>query len=641
MVHVMSGALEVSSEPARAGVGMQGNSASIAKRRGPNAAWSRAVVAHEPPSDIAFLAAQGIAPCVLLQAEALAREEGCAASACLIAHDLMDEATFYRLLARHLGLRLCEEEARPSPGTRFDQAWTDGFLELEQGSSVRWLLAPQGPDIAVLLASGERLRAAREAFALMAPRRFKALLSAHFADDISQDASQHLAQSLPAMCNAPAQLRAKEPNQQSLYSLTFALVSLALSALLSISFLIGNWLKLAACLVQDGAASPAAAVADSELPTYTIIVALYHEQNVVADLVAALQNISYPKSRLSVIFVVEADDWATKDALAALNLPQRFSIVTAPFGTPRTKPRALNVALRQVGSDFVTIYDAEDRPSPQQLRAAVAKFAASDAKLACLQASLVVDNAGETWLTKLFALEYAALFDVINPLLAASGLVVPLGGTSNHFRVAALKACHGWDAWNVTEDADLGIRLARLGYGVATLRSDTSEEAPLNFGAWLHQRRRWQKGWMQTAMVHLRSPQAFMRDLGFARGAIAATWLGTMVLGPLFGPFLALAGLAHMASDEFFTPRTLLLAALNSWIFFIAITGALAVTIPMLLALWRRKLWGCVTAIPLLPVYFALITLAAWLAVFDLVTSPHHWRKTAHGQTRMARNVPL
>ncbi len=637
----MSGALEVGSEPARAGVGMQGNIAGGATRRGANAASARVISSSEPVSDIAFLAMQGIAPHVLLQAEALARQEGCPASSCLIAHDLMDETTFYLLLARHLGLQLCDEPLRPSPQTRFAQAWDDGFLELEQESPIRWLLAPQGADIAVTLASREQLRAAGTAFALMTPRRFKSLLNAHFADEISLDASQQLARCLPAMCNAPIALRAATPIQHSLYSFAFALISLALSVLLSVSFLVGNWLKLAACLVMDRAPSPVGTIADSELPPYTIIVALYHEQSVVADLAAALQTMSYPKSRLSVIFVVEADDVATRHALERLNLPQRFSIVTAPAGTPRTKPRALNVALRCVRSEFVTIYDAEDRPSPRQLRAAAARFAASHDKVACLQASLVIDNASETWLTRLFALEYAVLFDVINPLLAASGLVVPLGGTSNHFRVAALKACHGWDAWNVTEDADLGFRLARLGYQVATLRSDTNEEAPLDFRSWLHQRRRWQKGWMQTALVHLRHPQALMRDLGLAQGMIAATWLGTMVLGPLFGPFLALAGLAHVASRGFFTPETLLVAALNSWILFIALTGSLAVTIPLMLALWRRRLWRCTRALPLLPLYFALITLAAWLALYDLVTSPHHWRKTAHGLTRLRRTAPL
>ncbi|MBV1705592.1 MAG: glycosyltransferase [Hyphomicrobiales bacterium] len=620
---------------------MQGNIADGTRRRGANAAAGRLGLAREPASDIAFLAAHGIAPGVLLQAEALGRAEGCPASSCLIAHDLIDETTFYTLLARHLGLQLVEGPVQPSAQTKFDQAWDDGFLELEQGGPLRWLLAPQGRDIAVALASREALRAAGAAFALMTPTRFRALLMARFADEISEDACQQLAQSLPAMCNAPAPLRGAMPERPRLYSLPLALLSLALSAVLSITFLVGNWLKLAACLLPGGAEPPDAGMADKALPTYTIIVALYHEEHVVADLAAALQDISYPKSRLSVIFVVEQDDAATRQALERLSLPQRFAIVTAPAGMPRTKPRALNVALRQVRSDFLTIYDAEDRPSPRQLRAAAAQFAASAPKIACLQAALVIDNAGETWLTRLFALEYAVLFDIINPLLAASGLVMPLGGTSNHFRVAALKACHGWDAWNVTEDADLGFRLARLGYGVATLRSDTHEEAPLNWRAWLHQRRRWQKGWLQTALVHLRHPQALMRDLGPGQAMIAATWLGTMVLGPLFGPFLAIAGLAHVASSGFFSPGSLMTAALNSWILFIALTGSLAMTIPMLLALWHRRLWACAVALPLLPLYLCLITLAAWLALYDLVTAPHHWRKTAHGLTRQPRTAPL
>ena len=594
-----------------------------------------------PTSDIGFLREQGIAPALLLQAEALARVEGSAASTCLLAHDLIDATLFYRLLARHLGLRLCEETVRPSAATRLDQAWVDGFLELEQGSTTRWLLAPQGADIAVVLAARESLRAAGAAFALVTPQRLKALLCEHFAGDIGKDASLDLARHFPAMCNAPGSSSASATRSRTLLGMTFALLGLTLSALLGIAFVIGNWLKLSACIAAKAPSEDFPALADGDLPTYTIIVALYQEQGVVADLAVALGAIDYPKSRLSVIFVIEADDIRTRVALQALALPQRFSILTAPAGTPRTKPRALNVALRMVTSEFVTIYDAEDRPSPRQLRAAVARFAELDDRTACLQASLAIDNATESWLTKLFALDYAALFDVTNPLLAAAGFALPLGGTSNHFRVATLKACHGWDAWNVTEDADLGIRLARLGYGVATLASDTFEEAPISMGAWLHQRRRWQKGWMQTALVHLRFPQAMLSDLAPARSLVATAWLSTMVIGPLFGPLLALAGLADMTSGGFFSPASPSILLLNTWILFVAVTGGLAMLAPVLVGLWRRRLWGCVIALPLLPLYLALISLAAWLALYDLVTAPYHWRKTTHGLTSFQRTVPL
>lgn len=614
---------------------MQGHSSRSVQRREP------VVGSGVLSSDITFLRGQGIAPALLLQAEALALLEGCAASTCLMAHDLIDETTFYHLLARHLGLRLCEDAVRPSATTKLDRAWADGFLELEQGSTTRWLLAPRGPDIAVALATREQLRAAGEAFALITPQRLKALLCEHFAEEIGQDASLNLQRHFPAMSNAPGSSSASATRPRTLHGMTFALLGLTLSVLLGMGFVIGHWLKLSACLAPKVSGADVAATNDGKLPTYTIILALYQEHRVVADLAAALEAIAYPKSRLSVIFVVEADDTSTKAALQALALPQRFSILTAPAGTPRTKPRALNVALRMVTSEFVTVYDAEDRPSPGQLRAAVARFAELDDRTACLQASLVIDNAKESWLTKLFALDYAALFDVINPLLANAGLVLPLGGTSNHFRVAALKACHGWDAWNVTEDADLGVRLARLGYSVATLASDTFEEAPISLAAWLHQRRRWQKGWMQTALVHLRFPQALLSDLAPARSLVASAWLSTMVLGPLLGPFLALACLADVASRGFFSPASPSALLLNTWILFVAVTGGFAMLTPVLVGLWRRRLWGCMTALPLLPVYLVLISLAAWLALYDLVVAPYHWRKTTHGLTRIKRTVPL
>ena len=592
-------------------------------------------------SDIDFLKTQGVAPNLLAEAESLARHEGCPASSCLIAHDLLDEAVFYRLLARHLGLRLCEEMVRPAATTQLDQALADGFLELEAGSTTRWLLAPQGPDIAIVLAARHQLREAGAAFAIVTPQRLTMLLYEYFEKDISRDASHDLARHLPAMCNAPGPTPGSTASPRYLRSSSAVLLGGAVSALLGISFVISNWLKLSACLAPRPAPRAPDTIAAHELPTYTIIVALYHEHEVVADLAAALEAIAYPRSRLAVLFVIEADDDRTRHALLALDLPQRFTILTAPAGTPRTKPRALNVALRLVRSDYVTIFDAEDRPSPTQLRAAAERFAQLDDRIACLQASLVIDNADESWLTRLFALDYATLFDVINPFLASANMVMPLGGTSNHFRVAALKACHGWDAWNVTEDADLGIRLARLGYGLASLTSDTGEEAPVTFKAWLHQRRRWQKGWMQTALVHLRFPQALVNDLGPARATMAASWLATMVLGPLFGPFLALACLLHVESHGFFRPESTSAVLVNTWISFVALTGAFALRTPLLIGLWRRRLWSSLIIVPLLPLYLGLVTLAAWLALHDLIVAPYHWRKTTHGIARMRRAPAL
>ena len=249
-------------------------------------------------------------------------------------------------------------------------------------------------------------------------------------------------------------------------------------------------------------------LADDELPSYTVVVALYRETSVVEELVKAIDALDYPKGKLDIKLVVEQRDVETLGRIVDLRLPARYEVVVAPLGKPQTKPRALNIALSTARGELVVVYDAEDTPAPDQLRLAASRFAA-DKDLDCLQARLAIRNHSESWLSKLFAIEYAVLFDVVNPGLCALNLPIPLGGSSNHFRLRSLVGVGAWDEWNVTEDADLGVRLARFGYRVKALDSDTWEEAPYEFGNWFRQRVRWQKGWMQTLIVHSRRPLFF------------------------------------------------------------------------------------------------------------------------------------
>ncbi len=151
-------------------------------------------------------------------------------------------------------------------------------------------------------------------------------------------------------------------------------------------------------------------------------------------------------------------------ALRKHDLPPHFEVIVVPQGSPQTKPRALNYALQFCRGSLLTIYDAEDIPEPNQLREVARKFSGAGEKLACLQAQLSFYNPNENWLTRQFTAEYATLFGLILPALAAHNLPLPLGGTSNHFRTRNLRQIGGWDPYNVTEDADLGLRLARLGY---------------------------------------------------------------------------------------------------------------------------------------------------------------------------------
>jgi cellulose synthase/poly-beta-1,6-N-acetylglucosamine synthase-like glycosyltransferase len=335
--------------------------------------------------------------------------------------------------------------------------------------------------------------------------------------------------------------------------------------------------------------------------------------------------------------VIEADDREMAEALAETTLPGCFEVVVVPPGEPRTKPRALNAALPLAQGEFVTVYDAEDVPDPDQLRLAAATFSRTAPDVACLQARLVIDNTEDNWLTRFYTIEYATLFDVINPGLVLEDLPIPLGGTSNHFRAAVLRDLHGWDAWNVTEDADLGIRLALAGYRVLDLPSSTLEEAPGTFDAWLKQRARWMKGFMQVVVTHSRHPLRALRALGPVRffAAVAMT-LGTVATA-LGYPLFMIVSVHALWQGAWLDTETLLEAlrsAVGVTLFGAGLVGMLA---PAVLAIERRGWRRLYPFVPLLPFYYALISLAAWRALWELAVDPFRWHKTEHGLARTSR----
>jgi len=360
----------------------------------------------------------------------------------------------------------------------------------------------------------------------------------------------------------------------------------------------------------------------SALPVVTLLLPLYREAAALPGLVAAVRAIDYPPGRVDAKLLIEADDAETLAAARALPLDARFEIL-APGG-PRTKPKALNYGLYFARGSLVAVYDAEDWPDPGQLRAAAAALAA-DRRLACVQAPLGCYNAGDGWLAAAFALEYAVHFRVWLPLLARLGLPLPLGGTSNHFRRSALRAAGGWDPYNVTEDADLGFRLAERGWRCGLVAPPTAEEAPIGLAAWTRQRSRWIKGFMQTLLVRLR-PEAASRRAGW-RGA-AALWLtlGASVAGAaLYAPSmallaawgaLALAGWSAPPGAVWFAPPAA------------AALAGLAAAIP---AARRADAPGLLRAAPFQPIYWLLHAAAALIALRQMFTRPHHWEKTEHG----------
>jgi cellulose synthase/poly-beta-1,6-N-acetylglucosamine synthase-like glycosyltransferase len=381
-------------------------------------------------------------------------------------------------------------------------------------------------------------------------------------------------------------------------------------------------------------AARAKALPQESLPVYSILVPMYRESpEVMARLIAHLAALDYPRELLDIKLICEADDAATVKALKALKPPAMMEIIEVPASQPRTKPKACNVAMQSVRGEYVVIYDAEDAPAPDQLRRAVAMFRESDDSVACLQARLNYYNRDERLLTQLFAIEYSALFRLMLPGLERMGLPIPLGGTSNHLRVNALRAVGGWDAFNVTEDADLGIRLSYLGYRTRTLPSLTMEEAPVSLRAWLKQRTRWIKGYIQTWLVYTRDRKALKQRLGheayygfqFFIGAPALTFL----LAPIFwGVFLvSILGLFPGALSP--TMQVLCAIAfvggtLSQWLFarkVLEIEG------------WKTMQ----RAFYLYPLYWLLHSLAAARALVQLIVAPHYWDKTVHGVSRMLR----
>ena len=246
-----------------------------------------------------------------------------------------------------------------------------------------------------------------------------------------------------------------------------------------------------------------------EWPVYTVLCPLYQEWAVIPQFIAAMSSLDYPKDRLEVMLLLEADDQLTRDQIAATPLADYFEIVVVPTSQPRTKPKACNYGLAKAKGEYCVIFDAEDIPEPDQLKKAVLGLEAAGNDLVCLQAKLNYYNTNQNILTRLFTLEYSLWFDLILTGLQYIEAPIPLGGTSNHFRTRQLRELQGWDPFNVTEDADLGMRIAKLGYRTAVLNSTTMEEANSNLGNWLKQRSRWIKGYVQTYLVHMRRPKSW------------------------------------------------------------------------------------------------------------------------------------
>jgi cellulose synthase/poly-beta-1,6-N-acetylglucosamine synthase-like glycosyltransferase len=411
-----------------------------------------------------------------------------------------------------------------------------------------------------------------------------------------------------------------------------------LLAVMAIPFLMAASLRLAALwlvFARKPVAAPPRALSRGQLPTYSVLVPLFREGSVVPHLLQALRDIDYPCDKMDVLLIVESIDQETQTALADAPLAPHMRVVVVPDGQPRTKPRALQYALQLTRGEYIVVFDAEDAPEPDQLRRAAAVLRHSDDRLGCLQAQLNIYNSDVSWLTRQFTIEYTALFDCILPALQRLGLPVPLGGTSNHFKRSVLDSVGGWDPYNVTEDADLGIRLARQGWLVGVLPSTTWEEAPPTFGVWLGQRTRWLKGWMQTYLVHMREPRRLMREFGTRRFFGFQVLMGGLILSALVHPwFYAFLAFDLRHGFVFDVPESFLARTLLAIGLFNLVVGYVSAIALGTIAAARRGRRELALYAALMPVYWLAISIAAYRALLQLVTAPYYWEKTPHSVSK-------
>ena len=378
------------------------------------------------------------------------------------------------------------------------------------------------------------------------------------------------------------------------------------------------------------------------LPVYTILVPMYREASTLPKMLENMYKLDYPFSKLDIKLVLEADDTETLEAAYKLRPNYQFDIVRVPPSNPRTKPKACNYALRFARGEYVTVFDADDCPDPLQLKKAVHMFRTQSKDVACLQARLNYYNFNDNWLTRFFSLEYTILFSFMLYGLQRLGIPLPLGGTSNHISLEKLRSLGEWDPFNVTEDADLGTRLAARGYKTIMLDSYTLEEAPVSFGAWIRQRSRWIKGYMQTWLVHMRHPVRLYQTLGL-RGFIG------------FQFFIGFPSFAFLTAPLIWALSLLWVGKLAS-LHDIPFPAWLALLTVFNLALNMLTHWYCslycarlyrvgrrtiITAGMLYPFYLVLHSIASYKALWQLFVKPHFWEKTTHGLARGMQQFSL
>lgn len=372
---------------------------------------------------------------------------------------------------------------------------------------------------------------------------------------------------------------------------------------------------------------------DAFWPLYTIFCPLYKEWQVLPQFVRAMSQLDYPQEKLQVMLLLEEDDQESIDNIAAMKLPSFFEVQVVPNSKPKTKPKALNYGLKFATGDFVVIYDAEDIPDPHQLKKTVLAFQSVPPHIVCIQAKLNFYNPHQNLLTRIFTAEYSLWFDLVLPGLQSISAPIPLGGTSNHFRVADLKKLQGWDAFNVTEDCDLGMRLVKQQYRTAIVNSTTMEEANSQLFNWYGQRSRWIKGYIQTYFVHLRDLGKFSRTLKQPDVITFQIIVGGKILSMFINPFMWLVTFSYFAfraalgpTIESFYPAPVFYMGVVCLVF-----GNFLYMYSYMIGCVKRGYFELIKFALVTPFYWLAMSISAWRALFEVIFIPHYWSKTKHG----------
>ena len=597
----------------------------------------------ELQGELSFFRACGIGKPILSRAADAARSNGTSVEAELIAARQIRPEIYYRWMAQNLGLSYFEQidPASVLPSSSIDALLQrPGPLRVTHGDRVITVITPTAATF-----DWERRRIAetpelQARLAVASPATIRAAVWA-------AGEAERVRRTTGALDETRRDLSARTVltgAQGFCLALTLAILIalfvawplaslIALHVTMTLFFLSASLLRLVAAAFGRRPSPPDLSGARSGLPVYTVLVALKDEAAVAGQLVRALDRLDWPKSLLDIKFICEREDTATVEALKAADPGLHCEIVFVPDHGPRTKPKALAYGLAGARGSFVALYDAEDIPAPGQLREAYSIFSSSREQIGCVQAPLVISNHRTNWLCALFALEYAGLFRALVPFLGRLGLPIPLGGTSNHFRRSVLEEVGGWDPYNVTEDADLGMRLYRAGYRTVAAYHATIEIAPDTLPVWMRQRSRWLKGWLQTWLVLMRHPLRTLREMGPAGFLTAQVFIAGMMVSTLAHPFLYVFITAFLASHLFgLLPTgdglhrglflTDVVSVTSSYIAFATI-GIMHMT-P------REKRGLTLRHFAMLPLYWLAMGCAAWMAILELPRRAHHWAKTPH-----------